>query len=124
MLQVQGAGEASRDIDVPGRTSACRFVEALVAVAMGVSIADLRRPSRGSAPVAFARQAAMYLAHVQFGLTLEQAGQHFGRDRTTAAHACRRIEDKRDDPRFERVVVCLEAAIQWWQRNAGTGGQQ
>jgi hypothetical protein len=32
----------------------------------------------------------------------------FGRDRSTAVHACRLIEDRRDDPSFDAVFDALE----------------
>ena len=59
---------------------------------------------------AFARQSAMYLAHVSFGLSFSEIGRAFGRDRTTAAHACRLIEDRRDDPAVDAVLGQLESA--------------
>jgi len=92
----------------------CRFVEALVSAALGIGIAALRTSGRGSAAEAMARQVAMYLAHVNLGLSLSQVGKDFGRDRTTVAHACSRVEDHRDDPRFERIIACLEAALDRW----------
>ena len=55
-----------------------------------------------------ARQIAMYLAHVACGLTMTQIGQLYCRDRTTVAHACHVIEDLRDDPDLERVIVMIE----------------
>src|SRR4051812_35222149 len=96
--------------------SACRFIETLVATALQVSLADLRCKNRGRAPTAYARQTAMYLAHVHFGLSLTEVGRIFGRDRTTVSHACAR-EDSRDNPRSERVLSCLEAALERWQNN-------
>ena len=45
-----------------------RFIEMLVAGALGASLAELRGEKRGRAPAAFARQTAMYLAHVHCGL--------------------------------------------------------
>jgi hypothetical protein len=121
-LQI-GEAEASRPrhIDNSAGDDGCRFVEALVALAFRVEIAELRRGSRGRAPVALARQTAMYLAHVHLGLSLERAGQAFGRDRTTVAHACRRVEDSRDDPDFERPLVHLEMALQCWKRSLAVG---
>ncbi len=122
MLQTTGAGTARlyRN-DGLACDSACRFVEALVGVALGVALADMRRSSRGRAPAAFARQTAMYLAHVHLGLSLERVGEHFGRDRTTVAHACARVEDSRDDPNRDRIVACLELALDGWQQVFGTG---
>lgn len=75
-----------------------------VARAWNVPVAELRSPTRRSASVAQARQVAMYLSHVIYGVSLASVGQHFGRDRTTAAHACRRIEDRRDDASFDRLL--------------------
>ena len=122
-LQV-GEAEASRPIR-NGWTddSACRFVEALVTLVFQVDIAELRRRSRGRAPVALARQTAMYLAHVHLGWSLERAGQAFGRDRTTVVHACRRIEDRRDKPGFERALIQLETALQCWKRSVAAAEQ-
>jgi len=94
--------------------SVCRFIENLVSGALGIGLAELRANRRGRAAVAFARQTAMYLAHVHFGLTLSQVGRNFGRDRTTVAHACARVEDSRDDPHFEQVLTCLEATLDRW----------
>ena len=61
--------------------------------------------------VALARQVAMYLAHVVCGLTLTDTGRLFGRDRTTVAHACCVIEDRRDDPLFDRALDLLEWGV-------------
>jgi chromosomal replication initiation ATPase DnaA len=101
--------------------SACCFVEALVAAASGIGLAELRAASRGRATAALARQTAMYLAHVHLGLSLSEVGRNFGRDRTTVAHACACVEDRRDDPRFERVLACLEAALDCWGRHFSAG---
>ena len=89
----------------------CRFMAAVTAATLGVDLDEVVGPKRGTAAVAFARSAAMYLAHVCLGLTLSEVGAHFGRDRTTVGHACRRIEDARDDERFDRVLTCLEATL-------------
>jgi chromosomal replication initiation ATPase DnaA len=77
----------------------------------GVQHAELFRATRGKAPVALARQAAMYLAHIACGLSFTDVGLVFGRDRTTVAHACRVIEDRRDDPVFDRALELLEWAV-------------
>lgn len=56
----------------------------------------------------------MYLAHVVFAANLTRAGRIFGRDRTTARHACSQIEDLRDDPRVDRAFDALEFALKSW----------
>jgi hypothetical protein len=86
-------------------------IEQVVAQVFGVGREDLRRLSRGRARVALARQVAMYLAHVVCGLTLTDTGKLFGRDRTTVAHACCVIEDRRDDPLFDRALDLLEWTV-------------
>ena len=68
----------------------------------------MRLPTRGRAKVAMARQVAMYLAHVTCGLTLTEAGELFCRDRTTVAHACQVIEERREDQEFDRALQLIE----------------
>ena len=77
----------------------------------GVDENALAHMTRGVARTARARQVAMYLAHVACGLTLTDAGRLFGRDRTTVAHACLIVEDRRDDPLFDRALDLLGWAV-------------
>ncbi len=106
--------EAARNIAAEARQSGatCRdlrlLIESAVAQVFGVAHDDLDRRTRGRKKVALARQAGMYLAHVVCGLSLKDAGGLFHRDRTTAAHACQVIEDRRDDPRFDYAMQLLE----------------
>jgi chromosomal replication initiation ATPase DnaA len=86
-------------------------IESAVAAVFEVGIEELRAPTRGSARAAFARQVAMYLAHVGCGVSLTEVGRLFERDRTTVAHACSLIEDKRDDPDFDYRLDHLERAV-------------
>lgn len=105
-------------------TSRMRWaIESVVAAVFEVGAEELRAPTRGSARAAFARQVAMYLAHVGCGVSLTEVGRLFERDRTTVAHACGLIEDKRDDPDFdyrldllERAVSCLFDALSMRER--------
>jgi hypothetical protein len=86
-------------------------IEHAVATTFGVPVEALRRPSRGAAPVALARQVAMYLAHVVIGTRLTTIAHACGRDRATVRHACGVVEDRRDDPAFNRTVDLLEGII-------------
>ena len=94
---------------------ACDIAEAVVATALGTYPAGrfescpqvVPLPARAAA---FARQIAMYLAHVGFGLSMAEVGKAFGRDRTTVVHACHLIEDRRDDVRFDQLLDHLEQA--------------
>lgn len=88
----------------------CDAAALATAAAFAVPVGELQAATRRSAYVAFARQSAMYLAHVAFGVNLSAVGRAFGRDRTTAAYACRQIEDRRDDPAVDHVLASLESA--------------
>lgn len=90
---------------------ACRVIERRVASAFAIPIGELRKRRRCSASVALARQSAMYLAHVALGLNYTQVGHEFRRDRTTAAHACRVIEKRRDNPGFDAALCRIEQVI-------------
>ena len=58
-------------------------------------------------------------AHVAFELPLSRVALAFGRDRSTAAHACHRIEDRRDDRAFDDYMDALEAALRTAPRLSG-----
>jgi chromosomal replication initiation ATPase DnaA len=73
--------------------------------------ADLCAATRGRSDIAFARQVGMYLARVVLGMTLSEAGFVFARDRTTASHACRLVEDLRDDRRIDALLEAMEALM-------------
>ncbi|MCX5479188.1 DNA replication initiation ATPase [Kaistia geumhonensis] len=79
--------------------------------ALGVRPDRILSPVRGTARVALARQVAIYLARTRLGLSFTEAGRLFRRDRTTAAHACRRIEESRDDAHFDALIDRLDVAI-------------
>ena len=60
----------------------------------GVSVSDLRGPSRRRAIVA-ARNVAMYLARNLTNTSLDRIGTYFGkRDHTTVSHGCQRVEER------------------------------
>ena len=88
-----------------------RIIEHAITIVFDIEARDLRSPTRGTAETAFARQAAMYLAHVSCGLSFTDTGRIFHRDRTTVAYACGLIEDRRDDARVDRTIDLLEAVV-------------
>lgn len=92
-------------------TAGARLAEVTTVAAARIPLAGLRSASRGRKPTALARQTAMYLSHVAFGLSLTRVGICFGRDRTTVRHACALIEDRRDDPGLEFGLTALETAL-------------
>jgi chromosomal replication initiation ATPase DnaA len=86
----------------------CRRAAQLAASHYGLPIAEIITRRRGSRRATRARHVAMYLAHVVYGLNLAMIGAGFRRDRTTAAYACARIEDMRDEPAFDAALAGLE----------------
>jgi len=83
----------------------------LVAAAYGVTVEQLLQVNRGPAELALARQVAMYLARTFFEHNTVVVGELFGRDRTTVAHACAVIEDRRERPHFDEMIAAIEARL-------------
>ena len=98
------------------------FLRATVSSAFGLRPDALGASGRGRADVAFARQTAMYLAHTRLQLSYVDVGRLFDRDRTTARHACRQVEERREDPRIDSILDCLERAIDIRGRPSATSG--
>ena len=72
---------------------------------------EIDLPTRGTSRAAFARQLAIYLTHIAFELSLSRTAAAFGRDRSTAAYACHKVEDRRDDQKFDDFLDELEACL-------------
>lgn len=92
--------------------AACARLSAGVAsYALGVPADQIVDPAKGSPDVVFGRQVAMYLCHTGFELSLTRVAVAFCRDRSTVAHACHMIEDRRDEPQFDLWIGALEAML-------------
>ncbi len=83
----------------------------LAGYALGIAPFTIMETSRGTLEVSRARQVAMYLAHVAFGMSLARVAYAFGRDRSTVAYACHLVEDRREDPQFDTWIETLESGI-------------
>lgn len=99
-----------RPFSPPRFARECRAIEGLVADAFRVPAAELFARTRRSAAVASARQAAMYLARVALQLSYGDIAAAFGRDPRTVAHACRVVEERREQPAFDAMLSRLERA--------------
>ncbi len=112
-IETNGAGEtwhhglSLRDEPVLAR----EFLYNTVSTVFEIDGALLAQPSRGRARIALARQVAMYLGHVACGLSLTAVGRVFDRDRSTVAHACKRIEDKREERDFDAAIQMMESSV-------------
>jgi chromosomal replication initiation ATPase DnaA len=100
-------GLSPRDESVLAR----EFLYNTVATVFEIDGALLAQPSRGRARFALARQVAMYLGHVACGLSLTAVGRFFDRDRSTVAHACKRVEDRREDKDFDAALQMMETSV-------------
>lgn len=82
----------------------------MAAAACGVSMEHLIHGGR-DIQTAFARQVAMYLASVGFGMSLGRVARAFGRDRLTVRYACQVMEERRENSGFDRWMDALEASV-------------
>lgn len=93
--------------------AAARLAADVASYALGVAaenILDIRQG--GPRETAFARHVAAYLCHVGFEMSLARIAAAFGRDRSTIAHACHVIEDRREDGAFDVWISGLEKMLQ------------
>ena len=94
------------------RQKAADLVISVTGRAFEVSRTALMAKSRSRTEIAFARQVAMYLLHIVFGLTYKDTGDCFGRERTTVAYACSSVEDSRDDIDLDRKLDTLTESLE------------
>lgn len=90
-----------------------------VSLSWGIDPIDLKARTRCKTRTCRARQVAMYMAHVALGVSLSEVAKAFGRDRKTASHACRVVEDLRDDPTFDASLQAMETALRRVPLGAG-----
>lgn len=95
----------------PSDRDGAHLAAGLAGYALGITPACILAPGRSAMKIAKARQIAMYLAHVGFGMSLARVADAFGRDRSTVAHGCHLIEDRREDSAFDAWLETLEAGI-------------
>ncbi|GAB4072345.1 hypothetical protein GCM10028812_49770 [Ancylobacter sonchi] len=83
----------------------------LAAESTGLSLHDVLQARRGKRASASTRALAMYLAHVGLGETMGRVARDFRRHRSTVSHACRRIEETREDGRRDAWIEGLERRL-------------
>lgn len=113
-IQEKGLAQPSRRgkavIGQTGLTprAVCQAVRLLTAeyLFVGADRIGFRRERRRIA--CHIRQIAMYVCHVTLRMTMTAIGDGFGRDRSTVAHACAVVEDRRDNRDFDEFVAAVE----------------
>lgn len=83
----------------------------VVSCMMNIPRKALLQANRGTAEISLARQTAMYLMHTVLSRSYHDVSDYFGRDRTTVSHACRLVEDLRDDSEYEKQVTQMEELL-------------
>lgn len=91
--------------------AAARLAADVASYALGVPAEEIADQKRGTMEAAFARQVAAYLCHIGFEMSLARIASAFRRDRSTIAHACHTIEDRREDVEFDAWISGLEAML-------------
>lgn len=84
----------------------------LIVSQTGLTEQNILAPNRGNAEVSQGRQIAMYLMHTSLSLSYSEIAEAFSRDRTTVSHACRQIEDQRDDCDLNAMLCELEGILE------------
>lgn len=107
----RASADRARNDRAVGDRARARLARQAAAYSLGIPVDEVDSETRGTAQAALARQVAMYLAHTAFGMSLARVALAFGRDRSTAAHACHKIEDMRDEPGFDARLDELEASL-------------
>ncbi len=88
-----------------------RVTSQIVAMTFGLEQKQLLDRKRGPNQVSRARQVTAYLLHTTLSMSLVDIGRMFQKDRTTIGHACRMVEDLRDEPDFDDRINDLEATL-------------
>lgn len=88
-----------------------RLAVGLTGYALQIAAEDILSSSHRDHRIVRARQVAMYLSHVGLGMSLARIAAALGRDRSTVAHGCHKIEDFRDDPEVDEWLEDLECQL-------------
>lgn len=89
----------------------CKLIVTIIADQFDIPVDQMMCKTRACAKAARARQIAIYLAHTVFSIAYGHAADFFNRDRTTISHACKMIEDQRDDIEFDLKIEKMEAQL-------------
>ncbi len=87
------------------------LVMQIVAIRLNTPVEAVARGTRLPPAALRARRVSMYLAYVSMEWQMERVGHAFGVNRQTAARACQKIEDARDEPNLNALLDDLEDAI-------------
>lgn len=111
MLEMMVTESVAEEGAVDGEQVRSAEIERLVARRFRVSRGALQAAGRCGGTESLARHVAMYLERVLLGHGYREIARRFMRHPTTVIYACRRIEDLRDDPAFDRRIGAIERTV-------------
>ena len=93
------------------RQLAAQFVNQMIAAAFEISGERLLHNDRGVVRINRPRQISMYLMNTALSLKFTEIAEFYDKDRTTVSHACKVIEELRDDVEFDDRISEFENTI-------------
>lgn len=114
MLFETGEPDRRRQRERPRQACAAAYYRRAAAVAaevFGVSVADVLSLRRRKGVIARARQLAVYLTVVVYGLPRRRVARLSGRDAMDVSRACTAMEAARDDQDFDQLLSLCEARL-------------
>lgn len=86
------------------------FLQSIISELLELHLSDLNASfvKKGAHP----RQIAIYLSNVGLGISMRQLAKVFNLNRSTIAYACKCVEDRRDDPAYDRFLIVTERIAQ------------
>jgi chromosomal replication initiation ATPase DnaA len=87
------------------------LAQAVAAQGFGVPMETMTAPETGEQRAVRARQVAMYLSRMVLKRGPCEIARAFRRTHPAVLNACRRVEEAREDPGFDRTVEWLETVL-------------
>lgn len=112
---------AMASLQSPPTDLAAQFVNQMIAAAFQLKAERLLKSDRGAVRVNRPRQISMYLMNTALSLKFTEIAEFYNKDRTTVSHACRVIEELRDDPEFDERIGEFEKTIRTVLELSSTG---
>lgn len=88
-----------------------KLATCVAAYALGQNPDEVMEDARGDRRINAVRKLAIYLTYTAFGMSLARCAVVFSRDRSTIAHACQAVENRRDEASFDEWVDGLEVGL-------------
>jgi DnaA-like protein len=88
-----------------------KIASELAAMVYGVVFHHLQERVRSERRLTEARQLGMYIANVCLRVTYEEIAESIGRDRTTVRYGIEKVEERRENPLFDTLLIAIETLV-------------